>query len=214
MAHLIPGHHKPTSQPVSQNAPNSVMRGTCVTNTRHKPVPVSRTGRQGARLSLGSGLKADPKHVWMGNRRAPTKVKNAHPKHVWMGDGLGWGWMGCAGSRDYHMWSARMTAQSSISPGCTFGHQRPQGSWNRAGIGPRGCRRALGGERNVSRGQPTRKRHLSVVFPARLDSRSSCRVALPRLAPSSAPRRATTSVEAWNTWAVVEGRHQPAACCT
>jgi len=36
----------------------------------------------------------------MGNRRAPTKVNNAHPKHVWMGVGLGWGWMGCAGSRD------------------------------------------------------------------------------------------------------------------
>jgi len=47
MAHLIPGHHKPTSQPVSQNAPNSVVRGTCVTNTRHKPVPVSRTGPEG-----------------------------------------------------------------------------------------------------------------------------------------------------------------------
>jgi len=44
MERFIPGHHNPTSQPVSQNALISVVRGTSVTNTHHKPVSVSRTG--------------------------------------------------------------------------------------------------------------------------------------------------------------------------
>jgi len=55
---------------------------------------------QGARLSLGSGPKAHPKCVWLGNRRAPRAPKNAHPKRVWMRDGLGWEWMGESGGRD------------------------------------------------------------------------------------------------------------------